>query len=447
VRVDRVAGVLLGAAAGDALGAPYEFGPPGRLSRLGLEMAGGGSFGWKPGEWTDDTQMALHIAASLLAHDGIDEADLWDRFRRWARQAADVGTQTRRVLSSGKPWEMAASDDFAQTGHSAGNGSLMRTSTAAVFFARHGAEASAAAARRISALTHGDPVAGECCVVLHELIRVGLEGGSPLEHVDDALGLVLPEHRAFLAPWLDPSWTPEAGGNNGVCWVTLAQTLWAVRTHDSFVDAVRAVVDLGGDTDTVACVTGALAGAAYGAQDIPSAWTSVLNGLVPGDDEPIAADRESLQALAFRLAGWQVKPLSHLGPPLPIVEIAPHLFATNLAVAIGSEGYAVVSLCRTGGLLAPARQIWLIDSEDPAENSRLATAVADTVAEIERLRAEGQDVLLHCHHGQSRTGLVVRAWMQTVQGLSYGEALNAALAISDRFTPWNHTFESYLMEL
>lgn len=331
MRVDRVAGVLLGAAAGDALGAPYEFGAPGRLTAVGREMQGGGSFEWRPGEWTDDTQMSLHIAASLLAHDGIDGADLFDRFRRWSKAAADVGVQTRRVLGSGRPWDTAARDDYASGHQAAGNGSLMRTPSAAVFFASAGAEASADAARRISALTHGDPIAGECCVVLHELVRIGLTGGTPRDHVDDALALVRPEHRAFLADWLRDTWEPTPGEGNGVCWVTLAQALWAVRRHDTFAAALRAVVDLGGDTDTVACVTGALAGATYGAQDIPSAWTSALNGLVPGDDEPVASDRESLQALAFRLAGMTVSPLAPLGPPLPIVQIAPHLFATDLA--------------------------------------------------------------------------------------------------------------------
>lgn len=300
---DRAVGAIVGAAVGDALGAPYEFGAAGALSESGAEMGGGGGFGWSPGEWTDDTQMGLHLAASLLAAGGLDEADVYARFGAWmASGPADVGVQTRRVLSSGRPWQSAAAEDFASGMRSAGNGSLMRTFPAAVFFAAAGAEASADAARRISALTHGDPLAGECCVVLHELIRAGLAGKSPRRHVELALDLVLPEHRAFLAPWLATSWEPTPGESNGVCWVTLSQAVWAVRTHASFAAAIRAVVDLGGDTDTVACVTGALAGAARGVQAIPSAWTSVVHGLVPGDPDSVASDLESLQALAYRLA-------------------------------------------------------------------------------------------------------------------------------------------------
>jgi ADP-ribosylglycohydrolase len=80
---DRVVGVLVGAAVGDALGAPYEFGPAGALARSGAEMQGGGGFGWEPGEWTDDTQMALHLAASLLAEGGLEDGDVFARFGAW----------------------------------------------------------------------------------------------------------------------------------------------------------------------------------------------------------------------------------------------------------------------------------------------------------------------------------------------------------------------------
>src|SRR5215210_2685253 len=91
-RSHRVAGALVGSAVGDALGAPFEFGPPGQFSArfptpargVATEMCGGGSLGWEPGEFTDDTQMALMVASSLLERDGLDESDLFARFVRWA---------------------------------------------------------------------------------------------------------------------------------------------------------------------------------------------------------------------------------------------------------------------------------------------------------------------------------------------------------------------------
>ena len=126
--------------------------------------------------------------ASLLEHNGLDEADLFDRFRRWVQAGPqDVGFQTRAVLGSRLPWNEAAAQHFASGQLAAGNGSLMRTTPAAIWFSRFGQEATVDAARRISALTHGDPAAGEGCAIFHELVRVALEGGDPLAVVDSAL--------------------------------------------------------------------------------------------------------------------------------------------------------------------------------------------------------------------------------------------------------------------
>src|SRR3954466_11447218 len=90
-RSHRVTGALVGSAVGDALGAPFEFGPPGQFSArfpvpargAKTEMCGGGSVGWEPGEFTDDTQMALLVAESLIENDGLNEADLFGRFSTW----------------------------------------------------------------------------------------------------------------------------------------------------------------------------------------------------------------------------------------------------------------------------------------------------------------------------------------------------------------------------
>src|SRR5687768_15062895 len=109
-RSHRIAGALVGSAVGDALGAPFEFGPPGQLSVLfpspargsKTEMCGGGSLGWEPGEFTDDTQMALLLAASLVEQGGLDEVDVFERFRTWASAGPpDIGNQTSAVLRSG----------------------------------------------------------------------------------------------------------------------------------------------------------------------------------------------------------------------------------------------------------------------------------------------------------------------------------------------------------
>src|SRR6516164_3457669 len=101
-QLDRACGVLLSTAAGDSLGAAYEFGPP-RGPELEVAMVGGGAFGWQPGEWTDDTSMAIAIAE--VAATGADLRDeqaldaLTRRWHAWSQQAKDVGVQTRSVLS------------------------------------------------------------------------------------------------------------------------------------------------------------------------------------------------------------------------------------------------------------------------------------------------------------------------------------------------------------
>jgi ADP-ribosyl-[dinitrogen reductase] hydrolase len=313
IRRQRVIGAFIGSVVGDALGAPFEGGPPGAFSArfpapahgLATEMCGGQ--GWRPGEWTDDTQMALLIAASLLARGGLDEAELFARFVAWVEAGpAGVGIQTRVVLTSGRPWHSAAREHFAAGHLAAGNGSLMRTTPAAIFFARAGAETTMSAARRISDLTHGDPAAGDGCAIYHRLIAAALDGADALSVLPDAIAAVPAERRASWEEILDPAWTPEqARVPNGAVWPTLATAVWALRRGWTFDAAMRAVIDIGGDTDTVAAGTGGLLGAVQGIQAIPSRWATPLTGDLPGH-LPVARDLGELQRLAQRLDGEQV---------------------------------------------------------------------------------------------------------------------------------------------
>ena len=187
---DRVEGVLLGAACGDALGVPYEFGSaplgPGEVPR----MIGGGLGPYAPGEWSDDTQMAVVVAQVAAEHGLRDEAAL-DRVVEgwvgWLRDGAtDVGNQTRSVLTglavgtATRPAEEARLASYAlhaQTGHTAGNGSLMRTAPVALAFLDDPV-ALAAQARAISGLTHADPLAGDACVLWCLAIRHAVLSGE-----------------------------------------------------------------------------------------------------------------------------------------------------------------------------------------------------------------------------------------------------------------------------
>jgi ADP-ribosyl-[dinitrogen reductase] hydrolase len=159
----------------------------------------------------------------------------------------------------------------------------MRATPSAIWFARFGTDATMAAARRISALTHGDPSAGEGCAVFHELVRVALDGDDPLAAIPAELEPVAPEHRERWTTVLAPTWTPDqATESNGAVWPTLGQAVWAMRQGGGFEGVLRRVIDLGGDTDTVVAVAGGLAGAVYGVAGIPMRWISVVHGEVPG---------------------------------------------------------------------------------------------------------------------------------------------------------------------
>lgn len=159
----------------------------------------------------------------------------------------------------------------------------MRASTSAVRFAAAGREATMTAAGRIAALTHGDGAAWAGTAILHELIRIALDGRDPLAAVPSALAHIALAHRTRWATVLAPDWHPSAATEfNGAVWPCLGSALWALRTTSSYEESLATAIDLGGDTDTVAAVTGMLAGAVYGFGAIPERWVEALHVPLPG---------------------------------------------------------------------------------------------------------------------------------------------------------------------
>ena len=219
-QLDRVEGVLLGQAVGDAMGAPYE---PGDVPFTGTpELLGGGFGDYAPGEWSDDTQMSLYIArvaatgADLTSREALDE--IARGFCRWVALdgASDVGVQTRRVLdavvdSRDEPgiaarMRAAAADLDAATRRTGGNGALMRNGIVGLT-RLDDRWATAASARAVAELTHADPLAGDCCVIHAEMIRSAVMGppwrGGPLPAAAAAmraLDLIPAERRNY---WRD----------------------------------------------------------------------------------------------------------------------------------------------------------------------------------------------------------------------------------------------------
>jgi ADP-ribosylglycohydrolase len=284
---DRAAGVLLGAACGDALGVPYEF--AGRVPDV-PEMIGGGLGPYEPGEYSDDTQMhacVAEVAARIddlrteFAQDGIAM-----RFLRWYREgASDIGNQTRAVLGAvdgtgglSSAMREAAARLHERTGRSAGNGSLMRTGVVALPYLADPA-GMAEAARLVSGLTHTDDLAGDACVLWCSGVRRAVLDGT-YAGVREGLAHVPPDRRERWAGWLDEAEavTPDHFRPNGFV-VAALQAAWSAVTHTTTLpDGLAAAVRAGDDTDTVAAIAGALLGARHGASAVPATWRSMVHG-------------------------------------------------------------------------------------------------------------------------------------------------------------------------
>jgi len=442
---DRAAGVLLGMAGGDALGAGYEFGPP-LPDGTAVHMAGGGGFNWAPGEWTDDTSMAVPIARSIAA--GLDLRDdavldgIVAAWVDWAATAPDVGIQLRAILSRTEPTASAArlvaQAHHNRTGRSAGNGSLMRTAPVALAYLDDRV-ALADAARMLSDLTHYEADAGDACVLWSLAIRHAVLEGELDVRV--GLGALPAERRELWATRIAEAETAEPRDFERNGWVVQAlQAAWsAIRTTPA-TDATHlrlaldAAVRGGRDTDTVAAIAGGLLGARWGASAVPAKWRRILHGWpgLTGADlvrlggqacgDPGAATDAS--------KGWF--DYAHFGDVSTLVR-HPHddgvwLGAAGALDTLPAEVDAVVSMCRVGTAQVPARirhhlEVRLIDNNDPAQNPNLDFVLADTVAAIAALRAEGRTVLLHCAQAQSRTPSVAALYAALHLGIPIERAL------------------------
>ena len=291
----RALGSIIGAAVGDATGAPFEFGPGGQwlrrfpqpvLGGMG-EMVGGGSFNWEPGEFTDDTQMAMALAESLILCGGFDVDSVWEFFRAWYKEAVDVGINTGRVLRQTRH-EGAAEAAHRAHGQSASNGSIMRIAPVGVFGVRLGRADTIRLAIQQSDVTHFDRAAATGAAIVAEVIRHCIVTGDFESALSEEIFVAVAhelgaEGEALVAPYrqlLSSNFDPFSyeGHSNGSAWVATAQAVWAIRSTSNFHDAIVAAIELGGDTDTVAAIAGSMAGALYGIQGIPVRWTTHVHG-------------------------------------------------------------------------------------------------------------------------------------------------------------------------
>lgn len=299
--------IIMGGAIGDALGAPYEFRPRGTFAAWKNaagptvnEMVGATGV-WRPGEATDDTQMAVALAQSIIANGGINKDDLWTRWRTWRLTAKDVGILTSIALSCDE-WQGAAVEAHEQLGRSAGNGALMRCFPLPVYAAAHPDFDLFTAVVEQAELTHIDPAAADGALIHATALYSSLvQDVDPIRVIDDMVrtGAAM-GWEELLAPDFDPETSDYP--SNGTVWGCLAEAVWAVRQSSSFEEAVMAAVNLGSDADTVGCVAGSLAGARYGYDSIPQRWLDMVFVDMETPDGPLWWGVDELEQLVAALS-------------------------------------------------------------------------------------------------------------------------------------------------
>jgi len=279
--LDQYRGVMLGMAAGDALGATVEFQPPDQIAaNYGVHRAivGGGWLGLAPGEITDDTQMALCIARSIVERGRFDPGDIAARFVEWfGSNPKDIGNTTRHaleLLDAGVQWEEAGRlTHEAMKPRDASNGSIMRCAPVALA-TRDDPLENARCSADSSRITHANPLCVDACVTVNAAIAVLLARPDADPIAAAASAATLDEVRAAVEAAREA--IPATLPAGGYVLETLTAALWAVTHHDSPEDAIVAAVNLGNDADTTGAVAGALAGARWGAEALPARWRDVL---------------------------------------------------------------------------------------------------------------------------------------------------------------------------
>ena len=280
---ERFHGCLLGLAVGDAVGTTLEFQPRGTFQPL-TDMVGGGPFGLRPGQWTDDTSMALCLATSLVECGGFDARDQMDRYCRWADHGylsstgacfdigGTVASALRRYQRDANPF--AGVDDP----NGAGNGCIMRLAPISMRF-HPDLDAAERFARDSARTTHGAAECVDACRLFARIICRALSGESREDVLLGDAGVFADGCAGAVAAiarggYLDK---PESGvRGTGYVVRSLEAALWAFSRTGNFEDAILAAANLGDDADTTAAVCGQVAGAFYGEPGIPARWLERL---------------------------------------------------------------------------------------------------------------------------------------------------------------------------
>ncbi|WP_417223242.1 ADP-ribosylglycohydrolase family protein [Amphritea sp.] len=289
--LDKLRGMLVGLAVGDALGAAVEFMPRGSFKPVD-DYRAGGPHNLDAGYWTDDTSMALCSGASLIQCNTHDPDDQMRRYQRWYREGYmsstghcfDIGHQTRKAIQRYEQSGIALhSGVHPDDTDSAGNGALMRLAPVAMKYHASLDQAIDAAADN-AALTHTEPR----CIDANRVFTFLLL--RALKSTDKAQVLSPEAVTEYFADTLDVEVNHVAQGSynqltesqvesSGYVVTSLEAALWAFYHASSFEEGAKLAVNLGDDADTIGAIYGQIAGAFWGYSAIPARWINELHDL------------------------------------------------------------------------------------------------------------------------------------------------------------------------
>lgn len=447
---DRLRGMLLGLAVGDALGAAVEFSPPGSFPPV-TGYRGGGPHGLGPGEWTDDTSMSLALADSI-ATVGWDLNDQARRYLAWYEHGVysvnnrcfDIGIQTRQALARFK-----RSDDARTCGdpseQASGNGSLMRLAPvplALIALFPERVELLVERADESGLPTHPSAICRSACRYFAAVLAALAHGEdrdavlSPNWPVLQRLG---PLHLAVEAVVRGSFRVEEPPAIKGSGYVvkSLEAALWSFHAARDFREAVLQAVNLGDDADTTGAVCGQLAGAYWGERGIPAEWRAglarkelleaALAGLhLAGDGVPAVAARSVPAAAPPDWTYWVV-PGQFLAGCFPgALQAAEHEERLQQLLDVGVRVFFNLMEVDERNLAgqpfkdyAPDLERLIKPSGEQVRCIRLPIRDLDVPSRAKMTEILDQidaalevgPVYLHCWGGVGRTGTVVACWL------------------------------------
>lgn len=285
--LNKALGAYLGFACGDALGATVEFMTPQQIQKhygVHRDIIGGGWLGLEAGQVTDDTQMSLALGQAIIDHKGWNIQAVADNFLAWLKSnPPDIGNTCRRGITryrdSGQLYGLPRNDD-------AGNGACMRN-LPVVLATLNRPDSFNLWSLQQSHITHHHPLSDMATLTLGRIAKQ-LINGQDMNVCQQEAEQLIRQYREF-------TFSPYPGKASAYIVDTVQTVLHFFFNTGSFESCLIATVNQGGDADTTGALAGMLAGAKYGAEQIPERWLTRL-------DQQVAAQIRQQTVELIRLA-------------------------------------------------------------------------------------------------------------------------------------------------